>query len=88
MLTPAGVRQEYPVHHKPVHLTWTRNSAKGLTYLVADEGPLRQWLNRIGRSDDALCPCGQVQNAAHMLKCTEVGDGKGRSLEEAYMDGE
>ena len=32
--------------------------------------------------------CGIPQNAAHLLRCTEVGDWKGRSREEMLQDEE
>ena len=35
------------------------------------------------------CGCGDsCQNAAHLMKCTEVGDGKGRTMEEGREDPE
>ena len=88
LVTPAGVRQEYPIHHIPAHLKWPRKSVKGLTYVVMDKGPLQQWLKRIGRADNNLCIYGQVQNAAHVMRCTEIGNEKGWTLEEAYKDSE
>ena len=52
-VTPAGIRQEFPaIHTKPRHLTWHRQSVKGLTYIMADRGPLRAWLKVIGRRED------------------------------------
>jgi len=35
LVTPAGIRQAYPLHSKaPAHLKWSREAIKGLTYLV------------------------------------------------------
>ena len=61
---------------------------KGLTYIVTDKGPMRSWLKHIGRRDDDLCDCGEVQNAAHLLRCILVGYGKDRSLQECSKDSE
>ena len=49
---------------------------------------MRWWLKLIGRNEDDRCECGEVQNAAHLLKCQLVGDGKGRQREECYKDSE
>lgn len=87
-VTPAGIRQEYPVHSKPKHLGWYRQSITGLVYLVTDRGPLRWWLKVIGRRDDALYDCGSTQNAAHLLQCPLIGDREGRTIEECYKDQE
>lgn len=46
-VTPAGIRQEYPIHHKPKHLGWSRKGVKSLTYIATDRGPLRSWLKTI-----------------------------------------
>ena len=43
ILTPAGIRQDYPAHSKPPHLKWTRKQLKGLTFIVTDRGPMKQW---------------------------------------------
>jgi len=45
------------------------------------------WLHRIGRAPDPLCPCGETQNAAHLLASGCVG-GMKRSWEEAWIDPE
>ena len=50
IITPAGIRQDFPIHSKPKHLRWTRKAVKGLTYVITDRGPLRRWLKIIGRS--------------------------------------
>lgn len=78
----AGIRQDIPIHQKPRHLGWTRKAVKGLVYVATDRGPLRRWLKIIGRRDDDLCECGEVQNAVHLRRFQMVGDGKGRSMEE------
>ena len=49
---------------------------------------MAEWLRIIGRREDNLCGCGEVQNAAHLLRCPLIGDGKGRSLEECLEDSE
>ena len=56
--------------------------------MVTDKGPMKVWVHKIGRAEDNKCGCGIPQNAAHLLKCTEVGDGKGRSREEMLQDEE
>ena len=85
--TTAGIRQEFFVNRitKPVK-NWNRNALKGLTYLITDKGPMKGWLHKIGRAEGDKCVCSIHQNAAHILQCKEVGDGKGRSLEEAEAD--
>jgi len=40
--------------------------------------PLRNWLQTIGRMEEGMCECGVAQNAAHLLRYTRVGDGRGR----------
>ena len=40
ILTPAGIRQDHPIHSKPLHLKWTRRQLKGLTYIITDRGPM------------------------------------------------
>lgn len=79
-ITPAGIRQEYPIHHKSKHLAWDWKSVKGLTYIVTDRG---RWLKTIGRKEDDRCDCGSVQNAAHL-----VGGGEGRTEEQCWDDQE
>ena len=86
IITPAGIRQDFPIHSKPKHLRWTRKAVKGLTWVITDRGPLRRWLKIIGRSEDDRCECGEIQNAAHLRRCNMVGDGKGRSIEECERD--
>ena len=47
---------------------------------VTDRGPLRWWLRIIGGGrTTAAIDCGIAQNAAHLLRCPLVGDGKGRT---------
>ena len=65
---------------------WHRNALKALTYLYTDRGPLRGWLYKICRAMDDKCSYGTHQNAVHMLRCTEVGDGKARTLEKVEKD--
>lgn len=41
----------------------------------------------IGKSEDDQCRCGEgSQDAAHLMRCKEVGDGKGRTIEQARED--
>ena len=87
-ITPAGIRQDHPIHSKPKHLSWTRRQVKALTYVVTDRGPLKRWLFVIGRSAEQLCQCGEIQNATHIRRCHLIGDKKGRSIEECWKDQE
>ena len=58
IVTPAGIRQAYPLHDKaPAHLSWPRQAIRGLTYLETDKGPQRQWLREIAKVEDASCVC-------------------------------
>ena len=86
VVTPAGIRHDFPIHTKPRHLRWTRKAVKGLIYLITDRGPMQRWLKVIGRSEGDLCECGEIQNAVHLRRCGLVGDGKGRSIEECQQD--
>jgi len=91
IVTPAGFRQAFSLHGRaPSHLRWNRVTLRGLTYLVTDKGPQRQWLKGIGKVDDPNCVCDgwTPQNAAHLLVCPWVGDGVGRSWEQAQEGGE
>ena len=36
IITPAGIRHNYPIHTKPKHLRWTRKAVKGLACLITD----------------------------------------------------
>ena len=76
-VTPAGIRQAFPIHTKPGHLKWHRQSVKGLTYIVTDRGPMKAWQKVTGRAEDNRCSCGEVQNRVHLLRCPHIGDGKG-----------
>ena len=89
--TPAGIRQHFHTNRLTKQVkTWNRNALRGLTYLETDKGPLKSWLHKIGRAEDNKCSCPEdtVQNAAHIRQCKEVGDGKGRSMEQAEGDPE
>jgi len=61
---------------------------KGLVYLMTDKGPQQQWLYEIGKSNEPWCACDgwTPQNAAHLLRCPWVGDGRGRSSEQIWED--
>jgi len=56
--------------------------------MVTDKGPQRQWLWEIGKSEDSCCVCDgwTAQNAAHLMNCSWVGDGKGRRHEMMWED--
>ena len=85
-VTPAGIRQEFPIHTKPKHLQWSRKALRELVYVTTDRGPQKRWLKIIGRSEDDLCGCGEIQNVVHLRRCKLVGDGKGRQVEECQKD--
>ena len=87
--TPAGIRHYFRITRKIKQVSeWDRNALGGLTYICADRGPFLQWLHQIGRKDMDKCQCEPqtIQNAAHVLKCKLIGDGKGRTLEQAEED--
>jgi len=87
--TPAGIKQEFPIYPKaPAHLNWSARAVKGLVYMITDKGPQRQWLWEIGKSEEQWCVCDgwTPQNAAHLMDCPWVGDGKGRRSEMLWED--
>jgi len=89
--TPAGIKQGFPVYPKaPIHMGWSPRAIKGLVYMVTDKGPQRQWLWEIGKSEEQWCVCDgwTAQNAAHLMECSWVGDGKGRTHTELWKDEE
>jgi len=43
---------------------------------------MKTWLHQIGQAPDNKCLCGGPQNAAHLLSCKLVGDGKGMNTEQ------
>jgi len=49
-----------------------------------------QWLTEIGKVDTPWCVCDRwtPQNAAHLMICPWVGDGKGRTQEKMWEDEE
>ena len=89
-MTPAGIRQEYPIHHKHQHLRWSRKAIKALGYIITDRGQLPKELAKADLKEKmAAVTAGQrtlTQNAAHLLRCIcpLVGDGKGRTEEEVW----
>lgn len=87
-MTPAGIRQDFPIHTKRKHLSWPRKAVKGLqiSYIITDRGPTKRWLWVIGRSQEQMCECGEIQNGVHLRGCKRIGDGKGRSIEECLSD--
>ena len=87
--TPGGIKQEFPIFPKaPNHFRWSARAVKGLVYMVADKGPQRQWMWEIGKSEESWCVCDgwTAQNAAHLLGCSWVGDGKGRTCDQIWED--
>jgi len=87
--TPAGIRQEFPIYPRaPKHISWSRMAVRGLTYMITDKGQQRQWLWEIGKSESPKCVCDgwTAQNAAHLMECHWVGDGKGRRYEMLWED--
>ena len=85
--TPAGIRQAYPLFWREPHMKWDRTELRGLTYLHTDRGPMKAWLHRIGRAEDPLCECGQVQNAAHLMESGCV-KGRRKKWEDIWTDRE
>jgi len=55
--------------------------------MVTDKGPQQQWLWEIEKADTQWCVCDgwTPQNAAHLLECPWVGDGKGRKFEMIFF---
>ena len=91
IVTPAGIRQAYPLHTRaPEQLSWPRQALRRLTYQETDKGPHRQCLKEIGKTEDTSCMCDSwtPQNTAHLYVCPWVGDGVGRSREQARKDAE
>ncbi|KAF8415634.1 hypothetical protein EV426DRAFT_700346 [Tirmania nivea] len=91
IVTPAGIRQAFPMGRPSKQMKWNREALRGLTYIVTDRGPQRWWLHKVGRTADpmcGLCEEGVAQNAAHLLGCPRVADGKGRRWEEIWEDPE
>ncbi|KAF8415976.1 hypothetical protein EV426DRAFT_711781 [Tirmania nivea] len=75
VITPAGIRQAIPDGTKP----------------LTDRGPQRWWLHKVGRAEDPVCGLseeGVVQNAADLLTCPGVADGKERRWERMWVDPE
>lgn len=87
--TPVAIRHHFRLTEQRVQVReWDRDALRGYTYIYTDKGPFMHWLNKLGRKDSSACPCGQgvVQNAAHILKCAAVADGRGRTLEQVDED--
>jgi len=56
--TPAGIKQQFPIYPKaPAHIKWSSRAIKGLTYMITDKGPQRQWLWEIGKCEEQWCVC-------------------------------
>ncbi|KAF8416347.1 hypothetical protein EV426DRAFT_686810 [Tirmania nivea] len=89
--SPSCIRQAFPMGRPSKQTKWNREALRGLTYMVTDRGPQRWWLHKVGRADDSSCGlCGEglAQNAAHLLRCPGVADGKGREWEQIWEDPE
>jgi len=87
--TPAGIKQQFPIYPKaPAHIGWSRTAGRGLVYMITDKGPQRQWMWEIGKEERQQCVCDgwTAQNAAHLMQCSWVGDGKGRTSEMVWED--
>jgi len=81
------IKQEFPIYPKaPAHQRWSPRALKGLVYMVTDKSPQQQWLYEIGKSEEPWCVCDSwtPQNAAHLLGCPWVGDGRGRTSEQMW----
>jgi len=88
---PAGIKAEFPIYPRaPKHIGWNTRALKGLVHMVTDKGPQQQWLWEIGKSENPACVCDgwTPQNAAHLLDCPWVGDGKGRRTDGIWEDEE
>jgi len=87
--TPRGIKHEFPIYPRaPAHFGWTTTALRGLVYIVTDKGPQHQGLWEIGKVDTQRCVCDgwTPQNAAHLLECPWVGDGRGRKFEMIWED--
>ena len=87
-ITPAGIRYDHRIHSKGDHLNWTTKQLRGLTFITTDRGPIKRWQWIIGRAEDQLCRCGEIQNAVHLRRCRLAADGAGRSIEQCWVDRE
>ena len=87
LVTPAGIRQAYPLYAKEQHMKWDRDELRGLTYLHTDRGPFKAWLFKIKRAENPFCLCGETQNATHIMTSGCVG-GKRRTWEDIWTDRE
>ena len=87
LVTPAGIRQTYPLFEKAPHLKWDRDALRGLMYLHTDRGPMKAWLHQLGRAPDPRWPWGGIQNAAHVMASGCMG-GRRRKWEEIWSDPE
>jgi len=85
VVTPAGIKQEFPIYPRAPDVNWTARAVRGLVYMITDKGPQRQWLWEIGKCG---CDGWTPQNAAHLMVCPRVGDGKGRQREALWEDEE
>jgi len=56
--------------------------------MVTENGPQRQWLKEIGKTEEPLCVYDgwTPQNAAHLQRCPWMVDGIGRSVEQMWKD--
>ena len=56
-VTPAGIRQEYLIHHKHPLFNWSRKAIKGSTHTATE---LRSWLRLIGWGIRLISWCKEV----------------------------
>ena len=47
---------------------WRRRALSAYTWFRTGKGPQRQWLHKIGKTEDASCPCGtKIQSGDHIV---------------------
>ena len=65
--------QDQPGYGKGRVLDWNRKATTTYTHLRTNKGPIRSWLNKIGRADSPTCSCGEGdQTGDHvMFNCKE-----------------
>ncbi|KAF8415775.1 hypothetical protein EV426DRAFT_661913 [Tirmania nivea] len=89
IVTPAGIRQAFPMGRPSKQAKWNREALRGLTYIVIDRGSQRWWLHKMGRvEEDPLCRlCGEGI-AQNTVSCPGVADGKGWRWKQIWEDPE
>ena len=65
--------QDLPGYGKGRVLDWNRKATTTYTHLRTNKGPMRAWLNKIGKVDSPTCSCGEAdQTGDHvMFSCKE-----------------